>query len=156
MNILTLPNPILRTKANEAQISDALKILAKEMLAEIKGKGVGLAAPQIGKSIRMFVMDVEKKQYALLNPQVLSIGGSMVEFEEGCLSYPGFVGPVVRPDKISIEAIDIETGKKTKIKASGLLARVIQHEIDHLDGILFIDRVSNPKLLKRSDSKSGI
>ena len=122
-------------------------------LAEIKGKGVGLAAPQIGKSIRLFVLDVEKKQYALLNPQVLSIGGDMMEYEEGCLSYPGVVGPVVRPEKISISAIDVNNGKKTKIKASGLLARVIQHELDHLDGILFIDRVADPKLLKKQERK---
>jgi len=152
--ILVEPNPKLRTPAKAvAEISDTVKKLSNEMVQIMRqAPGVGLAAVQIGEGRRVIVMEVEKKVYQWANPEVKKASAKLVESEEGCLSVPGFVGPVLRPDKIEYQAIDIETGKKVKGKATGLLARVIQHEIDHLDGILYIDRVSDKSLLKKSES----
>jgi len=152
--ILTEPNPKLRTPAKPvAEISDAIKKLAEEMVQIMRqAPGVGLAANQIGEARRVVVMEVEKKLYQWANPEIKKASAKLVEFEEGCLSYPGYVGPVLRPEKIEYQALNIETGKKIKGKAQGLLARVIQHEIDHLDGILYIDRVADKSLLKKSES----
>jgi peptide deformylase len=151
--ILINPNPKLRTPAKKiAEISSAVIKLATEMTEIMrKAPGIGLAATQIGEDRRVIVMEIEKKLYKWANPQIKKRSAKLVLWEEGCLSVPGLVGPVLRPEKIEYEAIDIETGKKIKGKASGLLARVIQHEIDHLDGILYIDRVADKSLLKKSN-----
>lgn len=110
------------------------------MIATMKdAKGLGLAAPQVGYSLRLFTVNVESKIYVFINPEIKDISAEKIPFEEGCLSVPKIWGPVVRPKKLTIKALD-ENGKPIKIRAKGLLARVIQHEMDHLNGILFIDR----------------
>ena len=106
-------------------------------------EGIGLAAPQIGISQRFFVMDVgeqDTKPQAVVNPVIVERSGSE-RGEEGCLSLPGLIGSVERSAQIVMEGLDLE-GKPLRIEASELLARCIQHEIDHLDGILFIDHLS--------------
>lgn len=111
--------------------------MVKTMEAE---KGIGLAAPQVESDLRICVARVDNTIYILVNPKIKSFSRKKEVFEEGCLSFPGKFFPVKRPVKVKIKARDIN-GKKIKIKAEGLLARVLQHEIDHLDGILVIDRV---------------
>jgi peptide deformylase len=106
-------------------------------------EGIGLAAPQVGVSTRLFVMDIrdpEIEPRALINPAIVERSGSE-SGEEGCLSLPGLVGEVERSASIVVEALDLQ-GQPIRIEASGLHARCIQHEIDHLDGVLFIDHLS--------------
>jgi len=105
-----------------------------------KAEGIGLSANQINLDMRVFVAKVENKFYAIFNPQIVKKSVSEIVAEEGCLSVPQLYGEVFRPERITISGYD-KNAKKLKIKAWGLLARVFQHEIDHLDGKLFIDRV---------------
>jgi len=102
-------------------------------------KGVGLAAPQVGVSCRIFTANVENKIFVFINPEIKDFSNEMIPFEEGCLSVQKVWGQVVRPKKITIKALN-ENGKPFKVRAKGLLARVIQHEMDHLNGALFIDK----------------
>jgi len=137
-------NPILR------QTSKSVEHLTKEMrdlILQMKrimedNNGVGLAAPQINVSLRVIICEIDNKFYAFINPEIIKSSKETSSFEEGCLSLPNIYGEVIRPEKIILKAIDSD-GKKIKLKAFGLLARVIQHEIDHLDGILFIDKARN-------------
>lgn len=134
--------PVLRAKAKPAADprSPEIKKLIEDMITTMKNaKGLGLAAPQVGKSLRLFTVDVEDKVYAFINPEIKDLSKDKSSFEEGCLSVQKIWGPVVRPKKLTIKALD-ENGKPVKIRAKGLLARVIQHEIDHINGILFIDK----------------
>ena len=125
-----------------------------------KAPGVGLAAPQIGENVRAIVVDIkfheeeEKDLKELINPEVVQSSGSQVS-EEGCLSVPGFQGNVKRNDSIVVEALN-RNGEKVIIEAKDLMSRVLQHEIDHLDGILFFDRMSKLKrdLFKRKVEKA--
>lgn len=142
LKILKYPNDFLRKKAKEVEdfknpkltrlISGMMKIMETK-------KGIGLAAPQVGSDLRICVAKVDNVPHILINPKIKSKSRKKEIFEEGCLSFPGKFFPVERPVKVKIKARDI-SGKKIKIKAEGLLARVLQHEIDHLDGILVIDR----------------
>jgi len=110
------------------------------MIATMKdAKGLGLAAPQVGKSLRLFTADVEDKVYVFINPEIKDLSKDKSSFEEGCLSVQKIWGSVIRPKKLTIKALD-ENGKPVKIRAKGLLARVIQHEVDHVNGALFIDK----------------
>lgn len=106
-------------------------------------RGIGLSANQIGRTFRMFVAEVPSehgmKFYAIFNPVIERKSKETVVQEEGCLSIPGVYGPVERPERVTLSGFD-KQGKPLKIKAWGLLARVFQHEVDHLDGVLFIDR----------------
>jgi len=141
------------------KITDAEKQLALDMLETMYVyRGVGLAAPQIGVNKRIIVIDVDPdddshKPTILINPTIMSQKGEEV-LEEGCLSFPGISEEVKRPDEVVVEALD-ETGKCVKIEATTLMARAIQHEIDHLDGILLIDHFSRlkRKLLKNQLNK---
>jgi peptide deformylase len=141
MKILHEPNPILRKKAKKIKdpLCAEVQELIPQMLQAIKDKGVGLAAPQIGKSIRLCVINEGGKVYAIINPQIKSTSKEKTISEEGCLSIPGKWLPVERNDEIKVRYLN-EKGEKCKIKARGLLARALQHEIDHLDGILIIDK----------------
>lgn len=139
-------DPALRKKAAPAETYDADLAALVNDLFEImyREKGVGLAAPQLGESTRVFVVDVEddlgRTKRAFVNPVITRREGAMVG-EEGCLSIPGYREDVKRAAVIDVEAKD-ETGRPFSLTADGLLARAIQHELDHLDGILFIDRLS--------------
>lgn len=114
-----------------------------------KNQGVGLAANQIGKPWRIFVAEYQNQFFAFINPKIIKHSRKVNLAEEGCLSVPRIVGVVPRYDKIVIEGRDLNN-KKFKIKASGMLARIFQHETDHLDGILFIDKAKELYQVKSS------
>jgi peptide deformylase len=140
-------DPVLRTKAAPVPTFDAsLSSLVADLFDVMyREKGVGLAAPQVGESMRVFVVDVEdedevRTRRALVNPVIIRREGT-ISAEEGCLSIPGYRDDVKRWALVEVEARD-ENGQPFTMTAEGLLARAIQHELDHLDGILFIDRLS--------------
>ena len=124
----------------------ALQSFAKDMITTMKrSHGVGLAAPQIGKNWKMAVIHKQtdsalQADLVLINPRIARAAGQTVRDEEGCLSIPGVFGIVPRPEEVVVHAFDLEGNRRT-IEAYGLFARVLQHEIDHLQGILFLDRV---------------
>lgn len=152
LKIVTNPNPILRKKSVEIKKDEmaSKKIqrlclgMTKTMLAR---DGIGLAAPQIGKNIRLCIVNIKNGPLALINPKIIKKSWAKEWGEEGCLSLPNVFGEVRRHKKIICNYIN-EKGKKEKISAEGLLARVVQHEIDHLDGILFVDKARNIKNVK--------
>jgi peptide deformylase len=148
LNILHFPDPRLRTRAEAVTTFDAaLKTLADDMLETMYGApGIGLAATQVDRHIRMLVMDVSEEHDSprvLVNPQILSADGEE-EMDEGCLSVPGFYETVRRADKIRVRAQDVR-GDFFELDADGLEAVCIQHEMDHLEGKLFVDYLSNLK-----------
>ena len=137
-------NPVLKTVcAPVNKIDKRLRKLLDDMAETMYASdGVGIAAPQVGESIRAVVVDVDKKsRYDLINPVITFCEGSVID-NEGCLSCPELFGDVERAAKIRVEYIS-RFGKKKTLEAEGLLARCIQHEIDHLDGRLFIDIAKN-------------
>jgi len=146
-------DPILRTVAEPVTaVTPEIKTIIADMTETMWHQvGVGLAAPQVGVSLRILVMDDGKRgARALLNPSITDRRGSVVE-EEGCLSIPGVFGDVERSKWIAVSALD-ENGAAISFEAQGLPAKVIQHEIDHLDGVLFIDRlppVTRDRIKKR-------
>ena len=146
LDIYLLDAPILREVTTPvAAITDDLKRLAADMMDTMyAAKGIGLAAPQVGRHERMCVVDVEGARYVLVNPEVVSSDGTDTA-EEGCLSIPDVYGDVERPATVTVRAMGID-GAPLEIEAEGLLARCLQHEIDHLHGKLFIDYLS---LMKR-------
>lgn len=142
--IITQPNPILRKKSaalNFSKISarELKSLIASMAKTMLKTDGVGLAAPQIGKNVRLAVINSKDGIFCLINPKLTKKSWASESAEEGCLSIPGVFGKVKRHKKISLTYYNQE-GKKAKLTASGMMARVIQHEVDHLDGILFIDK----------------
>ncbi len=139
-SIVKYGDEILRKRADEIEeFNNDIKELI-EMMGEVlvESHGYGLAGPQVAQSMRIFVYDVGEGQHALVNPVMLSSSGEEWGVE-GCLSVPGLQGEVLRAERVVVTGIN-EEGKKVKIKANGLLARVFQHEMDHLDGIIFIDK----------------
>lgn len=149
LKILTLENPILRKKNSDIDFkkinSNDLEKLIKEMKEiMLKSGGVGLAAPQIGKNLKLFIivekiLDTTLYPTIFINPVIKPVGKEKTLMEEGCLSVPGIYGIVERPKKIKVSALN-ELGEKMEFKADLLLSRVIQHEYDHLEGVLFIDK----------------
>lgn len=145
-------NPVLRQRAKPvAEITETERQLADQMLETLyaTGNGIGLAATQVGVLKRLIVVDIGEdddetyEPLVLFNPEILSVEGEVVA-EEGCLSIPDVTAEVRRPEKVVVAGIDIRGGP-VHIEADGLLARVLQHEIDHLNGVLFIDRISGLK-----------
>jgi peptide deformylase len=149
-DILIYPEKRLRKKSQTVEkinkkIQKLLDDLADTMY---NAPGVGLAAPQIGENVRVLVVDISTKEeenslMELINPAITDSGGTQ-KSEEGCLSVPGFYGNITRKKKITVEAVNRD-GEKFKIEAEDILARVLQHEIDHLDGILFFDKMAKLK-----------
>lgn len=142
LKIIQEGDPVLRKKAETVKEPKSLEVqkLIENMVATMKSaKGLGLAAPQVGISLRIFTVEVEDKVSIFVNPEVKDFSKESGPFEEGCLSVQKTWGPVVRPKKLTIKAFD-GNGKPIKIRAKGLLARVIGHEMDHLNGMLFIDK----------------
>ncbi|HMN59937.1 MAG TPA: peptide deformylase [Anaerolinea sp.] len=149
--IVSIPDPVLRRKAKKVTVFDKdLLTLIDDMVETMRdAPGVGLAAPQVGLSMRLIVVeygddedeDAPKKLYAVVNPEIVSASEEMVEGVEACLSIPRIMGEVERHDKIVVKGLN-RFGKPVKYKLSGWFARVFQHEIDHLDGILFTDRAT--------------
>ncbi|OFX16194.1 MAG: peptide deformylase [Armatimonadetes bacterium RBG_16_58_9] len=140
-------NEVLRKRADEIEgfNNETRQLIEKMWRIMADANGLGLAGPQIGLSNRVFVYDVGDGQHAMINPEMISSSGEESAVE-GCLSIPGLQGEVTRSASITITGID-EEGKRVSIEATGLLARVFQHEIDHLDGTMFVDR-ADPDTLK--------
>lgn len=141
-----LGSPVLRQHSLEVKsVDDEVRRLVDDMFETMDAaKGVGLAANQVGVARRVAVVDVDGDRFAMIDPRIVETEGRAVA-EEGCLSIPEIFADVVRPDRVVIEALDSE-GNPYRKEAVGLKARAIQHEIDHLDGILFLDHLS---LIKR-------
>jgi peptide deformylase len=152
-------DPVLRRRAEPiATVTPEIRRLADDMIETMYDEvGIGLAAPQIGASVRLLVVGDEEGRGAqvLVNPVITEQGGT-VTAEEGCLSLPGFFAPVTRAQWVKVEAQDLE-GQPLSLTARGLRSRVFQHEIDHLDGVLFIDRVDavTRDRMKRRIKKDG-
>lgn len=144
MKILTGKNhPVLRRIAKKISSEEAreYKELAAKMIVKMyEASGIGLAAPQIGESLALAVVDAPEP-LVLINPRITWESKETIPFEEGCLSLPGMFGTVKRPKSVRIKALNLD-GKGIEFKAKGLLARIFQHEIDHLNGTLFIDKAS--------------
>lgn len=150
MNVIRLGNEILRQKAVPVtEVTDELRALIRDMFVTmVDSDGVGLAAPQIGRSIRVFVVKADDGvERTFINPQIIATSQETVRYEEGCLSIPKIYEEVERPERITIQALN-EKGRRITLEAEGFLARVIQHEYDHLDGVLFIDRIASEKKAK--------
>ncbi len=156
-DIVFADNPILRKKSKKVKdFGETLQVLIDDMLETMHAaNGMGLAAPQVGVLERVIVIewpeDEEDPQsgqlFTLCNPQIIRARGEEAS-EEGCLCLPGYVGEVKRATSVIVKAQD-RRGKKVRIKAEGILARAFQHEVDHLDGILYIDRVESPDKIRR-------
>ena len=148
--ILTEPDPFLRQKSSEVeQVTDEIRKLMDDMLETMyDAPGIGLAAIQIGVPKRVIVIDLsrdeKKNPLYFVNPRIIKKSDTDSTYEEGCLSVPGQFAEVDRPDKCHVSFLDYN-GKKQELKAEGLLATCIQHEMDHLEGILFIDYLSKLK-----------
>jgi peptide deformylase len=157
--IVTLPNPVLRRKARPVTRFDSdLQTLIDDMIETMRAApGVGLAAPQVGIAERLAVIEYgeeedeeeldeskppkPKKLFVIINPEIVKASEEMVNGVEGCLSIPGLVGEVLRHESIQVKALN-RHGKPFKVKAEGWLARIFQHEIDHLNGVVFPDRAT--------------
>ena len=156
--IVFLGDPILREKATEIDtFDDELRSLVQDMFFTMAAaEGAGLAAPQVGVGKRVLVADASREgeetgPVALVNPSIVEVSSEEDRSPEGCLSVPGVTEVVSRPEGVVVEGFD-PAGKPVRIDAQGLLSRVIQHEVDHLDGVLFFDRISPLKrrmLLKK-------
>jgi peptide deformylase len=147
MQIITLGNELLRQKAEKIEkINEDTKKTANLMLEIIKrDKGVGLAGPQIGFMKRIFVVHIEgDDERIFINPSIMETSQETAKAEEGCLSIPGIFADVIRAKSIKIQAWN-EKGRPFTLETGGLLARVIQHEYDHIEGVLFLDRLPEQK-----------
>ena len=135
-------DPVLRERAREVEeVSDLHRKLAKDMLETMRlAPGVGLAGNQVGVLHRIFVWEVEEEHGAFINPVITDRSEETFTDEEGCLSMPGLIYPVERSTRVTVEGLD-ENGIPIKVEAEDFKARVFQHEIDHLDGVLFTDRL---------------
>jgi peptide deformylase len=164
LEIVTYPAPVLRAKAKPVEkVTDEVRLVARRMIELMReAEGIGLAAPQVGLSWRLFVVDVppteDRSAEAIpptatagpqfyINPKFSKPEGSPIPWEEGCLSLPDIRGDVLRPPVITISALDLQ-GKPFTQTAAGLLARCWQHEMDHLDGVLILDRMTQMSRLK--------
>jgi peptide deformylase len=146
LQIRMLGAEVLRRRAAEVEeIDDELRALVQDMFETMyDAEGIGLAGPQVGVSRRVIVVDLHEeggRPLALINPVISAPSTETDRVEEGCLSIPGVSASVERPIRIAVDALT-PTGEPVRIEAEGMLARCLQHEVDHLDGILFIDRIS--------------
>jgi peptide deformylase len=146
--ILVVPDPILKARARQVAAAELeqVRALVPRMFATMyAAPGIGLAAPQVGVGLRVAVVDLmaneKSKPYALINPEVIARSKELATREEGCLSLPGQYADVTRPARVTIRYMDIE-GARRQIDIEGLLSACMQHEIDHLDGVLFVDHLS--------------
>jgi peptide deformylase len=153
LDILVAPDPRLKVTSQAVpEVNDSIRRLMDDMLETMyAAPGIGLAAPQVGKPVRVIVVDVAEKDeephpYRMVNPQIVDASEALRVTNEGCLSVPDFYADVERADTITVEYQD-ETGARQTVKADGILATCIAHEIEHLDGVLFVDHLS---LVKRN------
>ena len=151
LDIRVLGDPVLRKETDEVpEVTNEIRTLISEMFDTMyAAEGIGLAAPQVGRTERVCVMDVDGQKFALVNPEIVEREGT-IRGEEGCLSIPEIFGDVTRASRVVVSALD-EHGHEIEVEGTELLARCLQHEIDHLDGKLFIDYLS---VLKRRSALS--
>ena len=169
LNIVKHPDDILRRKARPVETFDAeLQQLINDMVETMRAApGVGLAAPQVNVPLRVAVVEFgeepdeeangnppEKKLFTLVNPEITRLSTEVETASEGCLSIPGIVGDVERAVTVTVKAQN-RRGQPLKVKASGWLARIFQHEIDHLNGVLFIDKVLKLEVLREGDEEEN-
>jgi peptide deformylase len=151
--IRTLPDPVLRRKTKRVSTIDkSIKKLIADMRQTLHAEPgrVGLAAPQVGVSLRVTVICLpgeDEKDIILVNPEVVRRKGQRL-ISEGCLSIPGYMGDVLRAESVTVKGLDL-AGKPVRIKAEELLSQALEHEIDHLNGVLYIDRMENPETLRK-------
>ncbi len=151
LDILIAPNPMLKARARPVGAGDAhaVRDLVPRLFATMyRAPGIGLAAPQVGTGLRLAVVDLMANDrpapITLINPEIVARSEDLATREEGCLSLPGQYADVTRPARVMLRYLD-QTGARREIEADGLLAACLQHEIDHLDGVLFVDHLSNLK-----------
>lgn len=149
--LILLPDPLLREQSKPVErIDDSVRKFARDMLDTMyDAPGIGLAAIQVGEPLRMLVIDLAKEgeepaPRIVINPEILASGDDRSIYEEGCLSIPDYYAEVERPATVRVKYLD-EHGKAQEVEADGLLATCLQHEIDHLNGVLFIDYISKLK-----------
>jgi peptide deformylase len=145
MKILEYPNDTLRKVSEE--VKDPTSVETKQLILDMiktlrANNGLGLAAPQVGKNLRICIIEIENELFVLINPEIKSLSKEKISSEEGCLSFPNKFLEINRHKRIKVKATDLN-GKKQIIRARGLLARAIQHEIDHLNGVLIVDQVES-------------
>jgi peptide deformylase len=149
-----LGDPVLRQPSKKVrQVDDAIRRLVDDMIESMyAAQGVGLAAPQIGVPLRVVVLGMpDEEPFALINPVVVRHSGSRRLEGEGCLSVPGFRGALTRSEKVVVRALDI-SGKEIRVRAeNNLLAEALEHEVDHVNGILYVDRLDSPQDLVKLD-----
>ena len=162
LKILTIPDPRLKHKSSEVKYFDEeLKETVNNMYETLydSGNGIGLAAPQVGIHKQLLVIDLDVENpttppIILINPEIIEFSASIETYEEGCLSIPGVYLNVIRPSSIKLNFRD-EMGRPKKLNTDGLLARCIQHEMDHLNGVLFVDCVNDEESLKKDLQEHG-
>lgn len=150
LSIRTVPDPVLRQKAKRVRSVDgSIHKLIGDMIETMHAApGVGLAAPQVGISLRVIVIGLpEQEDIALVNPQIVRRKGERV-VNEGCLSVPGYIGQLKRAESVTVKGRD-RNGREVRIKAEELLAQALEHEIDHINGVLYIDRLESKDDLRR-------
>jgi peptide deformylase len=149
--ICTLPDPVLRRKAKRVHIIDnSIKKLVRDMLETLHAEPgrVGLAAPQIGVPLRVIVIGIpEQEDLVLINPEMVRRRGEQL-LDEGCLSVPGYFGQIRRSESVTVKGRD-QNGKEVRVRAEGLLAQALEHELDHLNGTLYIDHPEVPETLRK-------
>lgn len=151
LELITFGDKILTQKSHLVKdIDEKIVKLVKEMFKTMyENRGIGLAAVQVGYLLKLFVIGIEDiGEFVMINPKILDVSLEKTKYEEGCLSIPGITGFVERPKEIFVEYTDLK-GKTHKIEASGLLSICIQHEYDHTEGILFIDRLSPEERIEK-------
>lgn len=152
--IVEATNPSLRVKSKpvakvDKKILSLIKDMKETLMAQKDPEGIGLAAPQVGKNLRIFLMMPDKEITAVINPKIISLEKRTVKksrskLMEGCLSLPHYYGPLTRAEKVNLEFLN-ENGEKITKLFNGLSAQIVLHEIDHLDGVLFVDRLLEQK-----------
>jgi peptide deformylase len=147
--IVVHPAPVLRQKAKKVhRVDHSIKELIDDMVDTLHdANGAGLAAPQVGVPLRVIVTNYDGNLRVVVNPEIVEAEGEDVEGNEGCLSIPGWYGPVTRKERVVMRGLG-RTGKPIKIKAEGWEARVFQHEVDHLNGVLYIDYIQDKSLIR--------
>jgi peptide deformylase len=149
--IRTLPDPVLKQKAKRVRAIDgSIKKLIRDMIETMHADPgrVGLAAPQVGIPLRVIVIGIpEEEDIAIINPEIVRRRGERL-LDEGCLSVPGYFGQIKRAESVTVKGRD-QNGKEIRIKAEGLLAQALEHEIDHLNGVLYLDHLESMEQLRK-------
>ena len=154
--IRVIPDEVLRQKARKVPAIDAsIQQIIDDMIVTMQeANGVGLAAPQVGVLLRVIVLQMpEQETFSIVNPDIIKSSGERMVIE-GCLSIPGYQGELKRSEKVTVKGLDRE-GKKIRIRATDLLAQALEHEIDHLDGILYTDRIGSDGKLYKIEAASS-